>query len=112
MLLKLLGLPITLPAAGIKFCLEQIAELAESELTDDTAVREQLLLLQVQLEDGEIDEQEYAAREAELLRRLREIRAYREQRARAALAQEPGTSELEGRRAVAIETPFDDVQPA
>ncbi|MGH2499764.1 MAG: gas vesicle protein GvpG [Candidatus Limnocylindria bacterium] len=77
MLLKLLALPVTLPAAGIRFCLEKVAELADAELTDDTAVKEELLLLQLQLEEGEIGESEYRAREAELLVRLREIRERR-----------------------------------
>jgi hypothetical protein len=89
MLLKLLGLPVTVPVAGFRFCLNQLIELAEQELLDDTPVREALLLLTLQLEEGDIDEAEYRDREAELMVRLREIRAYREQRARGAAGLPP-----------------------
>ena len=82
MLFKLLGAPLALPASGLKFVLQQIADLADAELNDEAVVHEQLLLLQVQLEEGDIDEDEYLEREAELMQRLREIRAYREQKAR------------------------------
>src|SRR5438445_6277305 len=75
MLFELLGLHITLPIAGMKFVFQQIADLADQELNDESVMREQLLLLQVQLEDGDIDEDDYAEREAELLARLREIKA-------------------------------------
>ena len=77
MLFKLLGAPFTLPVAGLKFVLQQVADLADQELDDEPRLREQLLLLQVQLEDGDIDEDEFAEREADLLARLREIRAAR-----------------------------------
>lgn len=83
MLLKLLGLPVSVPVAGFRFCITQLIEMAEQEMLDDTPVREALLLLTLQLEDGDIDEAEYRDREAELMLRLREIRAYRDQRARA-----------------------------
>jgi phage gp16-like protein len=86
MLFKLLGLPVTLPAAGIKFCLQQVVNTAERELYDDEPVKEQLLLLTLKLEEGEISEEEFAEQEAVLHRRLREIRQYREEKTRAALA--------------------------
>jgi Gas vesicle protein G len=81
MLFKLLGLPVTLPAAGIKFCLQQVLNAAEAELGDPAPVKEELLNLQLQLEEGEITEEEYVEREAVLMRRLREIRAYRQRKA-------------------------------
>ena len=52
MLFKLLTAPITLPMAGMKFVFQQIADLADQELYDESVVRDQLLLLQVQLEEG------------------------------------------------------------
>ena len=76
MLFKLLGAPIGGPIAGMKFIFNQILEMAERELYDEDRIREDLLLLQVQLADGEIDEDEYVAREAEVLARLRAARAY------------------------------------
>jgi hypothetical protein len=81
-LFKLLALPITAPAAGIRYCIEKVVEYAEHELTDDEPVREQLLELQIELEEGRVTEDEYTEREAVLLARLREIRELRRQMAR------------------------------
>lgn len=86
MLFKLLGLPFSLPAAGVKFCFQQVLNAAEAELMDPAPVKEALLNLQLQLEEGELSEEEYVEQEAVLMRRLREIRAYREQKAKEALA--------------------------
>ena len=83
MLLKLLGLPITAPVAGLRFCMTQLIDMAEQEMLDDAPVREALLLLTLQLQEGEIDDAEYGAREAEIMKWMREIRAYKEARARA-----------------------------
>src|SRR5215471_20152106 len=74
MLFKLLGAPFTLPLAGMKFVLQQVADLADQELYDEDALREQLLLLQVQLEDGDIEPDEFAEREADVLARMREVK--------------------------------------
>jgi phage gp16-like protein len=78
MLFKLLSLPISLPAAGIKFCFQQLINTAEKELTDDEPVKEALLLLTLKLEEGDISEEDFAREEAVLHARLREIKAYRE----------------------------------
>jgi gas vesicle protein GvpG len=102
-LFKLLALPITAPAAGIRYCIEKVVEYAEHELTDDEPVREQLLELQIELEEGRVTEEEYTEREAVLLVRLREIRELRKQMAReAAEASAPADGE---RRTVVIEVP-------
>ena len=87
MLFKLLALPLTLPAAGIKFCFQQVLNTAEKELTDDEPVKEALLLLTLKLEEGEIGEEEFKREEALLHARLREIKAYREQKMKALVAQ-------------------------
>jgi hypothetical protein len=84
LLTHLLFAPVSLPVSGVRWVLSQVQTAAEAELTDDTSVREELLELQMQLELGEIEEDEYTEREAELFVRLREIRAYREQLARQA----------------------------
>jgi 5'-deoxynucleotidase YfbR-like HD superfamily hydrolase len=81
-LFRLLALPITAPAAGIRYCIEKVVEYAEHELYDDEPVREQLLELLIELEEGRVSEDEYAEREALLLGRLRELREYRKQLAR------------------------------
>jgi len=102
-LFKLLALPITAPAAGIRFCIEKVVEYAEHELTDEEPVREQLLELQIELEDGRITEEEYVERETVLLARLREIREQRQQRAREAA--DASTAADGEKRTVVIEVP-------
>ena len=62
MLFKVLTLPIGGPIPGMKFIFNQILEMAERELYDEDRIREDLLLLQVQLEDGDITEDEYVER--------------------------------------------------
>jgi hypothetical protein len=104
MLLKLLSLPISLPMSGMKFVFQTVADLADQELYDPSVVHEQLMLLQMQLEDGEIDEAEYVEREAELMVRLREIRARNEEQR----GPVPPEAESGARRRVVVETPFDD----
>ncbi|MDQ2913135.1 MAG: gas vesicle protein GvpG [Chloroflexota bacterium] len=102
-LFKLLALPITAPAAGIRYCIEKVVEYAEQQATDDTPVKEQLLELQLELEEGRVSEEEYAEREAVLLARLREIREERRRLEReAAEASAPADGE---KRAVVIEVP-------
>jgi hypothetical protein len=81
-MLGLLLAPVTLPISGFRFILSQIAEMAERELLDADRIREDLLLLQVQLDDGEITEEEYLVREADVMARLRLAREERDRRAR------------------------------
>ena len=104
MLFKLLGAPFTLPMSGMKFIFQQVADLADQELNDEGAVREQLLLLQVQLEEGDIEEDEFAEREAELLARLREIK----ERKRVQVDAVPDEANVDARRRLIVETPFDE----
>lgn len=83
MALKLLkhvvGWPATAPAFLLNFSLRQVQQATLREVADDTRVREDLLELQLLLELGEIDEEEYLEREAEIMRRLREVREWRRQ---------------------------------
>ena len=64
----------TLLIGGIKFVLSKIAAAVDAQLNDDTVLREELLAAQMRLELGEITNKEFAAVEADLLARLREIR--------------------------------------
>src|SRR5918999_5996323 len=64
--------------SGIRWALETTVTAAEAEMNDDTALREQLLEAEMQREMGEIDDEEYQAREADLLARIREIAERRE----------------------------------
>ena len=78
LLTNLLFFPVTGPVAGIKWSLGQVQAVVEQELTDDAPIKQELMELQMQLELGDIDDDEYKRREAEVMARLREVRAWRE----------------------------------
>lgn len=59
---------------GLKFVFTQLSNAVEAEMNDDSSLYEQLLEAQMRLELGEIDEEEFASLEREILARLREIR--------------------------------------
>ncbi len=63
---------------GIRFVLDKVAAAVETELNDDTALREQLLAAQMRVELGEMTEEDFAQFEADILARLREIRERRQ----------------------------------
>lgn len=79
LLKHLLFWPVTGPTFLARFSLETVQDTVRTELTDDQAVKEELMALQMELELGEIDDEEYVAREAALMQRLREVRQWREQ---------------------------------
>jgi hypothetical protein len=102
LLTNLLLFPVMGPVAGIRWTLAKVQQVAEEELTDDSAVKQELMELQMQLELGDIDEHEYVRREAELMQRLREIREWRERLGRPTIggpvrvAREEGGEPVEG----------------
>jgi len=61
------------PFSGWNFIMRTLLKVAEEQWTDDTPLKEQLLLLQVQLESGEITEEQYLEMEAAVLMQIREI---------------------------------------
>jgi hypothetical protein len=63
---------------GLRFVFDKIAAAVDTELNDDTALREQLLAAQMRVELGEMSEEEFAAFESDILARLREIRDRRQ----------------------------------
>ena len=73
-LLKLLALPVTGPVNGLVWVAEKLSEQAEKELYDEDKVRSQLMELEFRNDLGEINEEEYAQAEQELLDRLKVIR--------------------------------------
>lgn len=78
LLTHLLFWPATAPIAGVKWTLGKIQRVVEEELADDTSIKEELMELHMRLEVGDIDDAEYAAEEARLMKRLREVREWRE----------------------------------
>jgi hypothetical protein len=93
----------------MKFIFNQLADLADQELDDESVLREDLLLLQVQYEEGDIDDDEYAEREAALMVRLREVKARKRALAENVPVDElPAEANVAARRRIVIETPFDE----
>jgi hypothetical protein len=59
---------------SLRFVLDKVAAAAEAEAQNDTTLREQLLEAQMQLELGEISDEEFAGIEKDLLARIRELK--------------------------------------
>jgi hypothetical protein len=78
LLTKVLLFPVTGPVAGIRWSLGQVQKVVEEELTDDEPVKRELMELQMKLELGEIDDDEYLRQEGSIMQRLREVREWRE----------------------------------
>ncbi len=68
----------TILIGGIRFVLDKVAAAVETELNDDTALREQLLAAQMRVELGEMSQAEFDVFEADILARLRDIRDSRQ----------------------------------
>ena len=63
------------PLKGVIFIAEKINEVIEKETSDEGAIKERLMALQLKFEMDEINEEEYDKREDELLKLLENIRA-------------------------------------
>ena len=64
----------TVLIGGLRFVFDKIATAVDTELNDDTHLREQLLAAQMRLELDEITQAEYDALETDFHDRLRAIR--------------------------------------
>jgi len=68
----------SLLVGGLRFVLDKIAAAVDTEMNDDSALREQLLAAQMRLELGEMSPEQFNSLEADILARLREIRERRQ----------------------------------
>ena len=59
---------------SLRFVLDKVVAAAEAEANDDSALRDRLLEAQMQLELGEITDEEFAAIERDVLLAIREIK--------------------------------------
>ena len=59
---------------GLRFVFDKIAAAVDTELNDETGLREQLLAAQMRSELGELSQAEFDDLEAYIVARLREIR--------------------------------------
>jgi len=76
----------TILVGGLRFVFDKIAAAVDTELNDDTALREQLLAAQMRVELGEMSQAEFDVFEADILARLRDIRDSRQGSGPAALS--------------------------
>src|SRR5918997_50590 len=76
----------TILIGSIRFVLDKVAAAVDTEMNDDTALREQLLAAQMRVELGEMTPGEFARFESDILARLREIREQRQGSSPAALS--------------------------
>ncbi len=79
LLTNILLAPFLGPINGTKWTLDKVERVVREELTDDTPIKEDLMRLQMSLEMGEIDDDEYVRREAEVMQQLRQVRQWREE---------------------------------
>ncbi len=61
--------------SGVRFVLDKLAAAVETELNDDTVLRERLLDAQMRLELGELTQEEFDGLESEIVARIRDIKA-------------------------------------
>jgi len=60
--------------SGIRFVLDKVAAAVETELNDDSVLRERLLDAQMRVELGEMSHEEFDELEADIVARIREIK--------------------------------------
>ena len=60
--------------SGVRFVLDKVAAAVETELNDDSVLRERLLDAQMRVELGEMSQDEFDQFEADILVRIREIK--------------------------------------
>lgn len=78
LLSSILLAPFTGPIDGTMWTLDKVQRAVQEQLVDDTPIKEDLMRLQLELESGDIDDDEYLVREREIMQRLREVREWRE----------------------------------
>jgi hypothetical protein len=60
--------------SGVRFVLDKVAAAVETELNDDSVLRERLLDAQMRVELGEMSQEEFDELEVDILARIREIK--------------------------------------
>jgi hypothetical protein len=84
----------TILVGGLRFVFDKIAAAVDTELNDDSHLRDELLAAQMRLELGEMNQAEFEVFEADILARLREIRDRRQGAGAATLS--PGDYKITG----------------
>ncbi len=81
---------LMLPISGIGFIFRTLQKLAEEQYTDAAPIKERLLMLQLELEAGDISEAEYVKEEADIIRQLRDIEKHKRELAGLPPEEAPG----------------------
>jgi hypothetical protein len=68
------------PLKGVIFIGKKINDMIEKEMSDEGAIKERLMELQLKFEMDEIDEEEYDRREDDLLKLLERVREEKQNR--------------------------------
>jgi hypothetical protein len=102
----------SLMISGIRWALETALTAAEAEMNDDSVLREQLLETEMRREMGEISDEEFQAIEADLLARIREIRARRDGGGPIEMAAQPIETTADSRFQVEASVSGDFYEPA
>jgi Gas vesicle protein G len=84
----------SLLVGGIRFVLDKVASAVEAEMNDEQSLKEELLAAQMRVELGEMDDEEFADLERDILARMREIREEREETS-GAVSLSPGGFEVD-----------------
>ncbi|MBI5234226.1 MAG: gas vesicle protein GvpG [Deltaproteobacteria bacterium] len=69
---------LLLPVKGVAWVADNVKSAAEAELCDESKVQGSLLTLQMRLETDEISEAQYMEQETILLKRIEDMRRYKE----------------------------------
>jgi gas vesicle protein GvpG len=80
---------------GIRFVLDKVAAAVDEEMNDEGSLREELLAAQMRVELGEMDEEDFAGLERDILARLREIREAQRGEASGAVSLGSGAFEVD-----------------
>src|SRR5690348_3773943 len=76
----LLFFPVTGPARGLLFIVEQLkAQVDDALLGETSSIEDELLTLGMRYEQGELSDEDYAAQEAHLLEELNRVRREQEE---------------------------------
>ena len=81
---------LLLPISGFKFIFRTLQKMAEEQYTDDAPIKERLLELQLELESGELSEEEYVKEEAAIIRQFRDIEKHKRELAGLPAEEAPG----------------------
>lgn len=93
-LFRLLAFPVTGPANGLKFILEQIREQALAEMLSEEEIESLLIESSIRHQEGEITDEEHEELEKTLLEQLRALRTVQSYGTREA----PEEYDVDGRR--------------